>query len=85
MKPIDIGDRQGVVLDLRKNLEDHSFIELCAAVGKTYELIQDQDEMILQCTDLMFTSFVRSQVLSSKDLVAFIDDAFTNFAGAFSR
>ncbi|XP_055828550.1 arginine-specific demethylase JMJ20 [Solanum dulcamara] len=85
MKPIDIGDRQGVVLDLRKNLEDHSFIELCAAVGKAYELIHDQDEMILQRTDLMFTSFVRSQVLSSEDLVAFIDDAFTNFAGAFSH
>ncbi|KAH0704815.1 jmjC domain-containing protein 4 isoform X1 [Solanum tuberosum] len=88
MKPINTGDRQGVLLDLRKNLEDHSFIELCVAVGKTYELIQDTDEMtptLLQCTDLMCTSFVRSQVQSSEHLVAFIDDALTKLGGAFSR
>ncbi|XP_015068224.1 jmjC domain-containing protein 4 isoform X3 [Solanum pennellii] len=87
MKPINTGDRQGVLLDLRKNLEDHSFIELCAAVGKTYELIHDQDKTtptLLQCTDLMCTSFVRSQVQSSEDLVAFINDALTKLGGAFS-
>lgn len=82
MKPINTGDRQGVLLDLRKNLEDHSFIELCAAVRKTYELIHDQDETtptLLQCT-----SSVRSQVQSSEDLVAFINDALTKRGGAFS-
>ncbi|KAF3642436.1 hypothetical protein T459_33420 [Capsicum annuum] len=80
MKPINAGDRRGVLHDLRKNLEDHSFIELCAAVGKTYALMHDQDEMtpaLLQCTDSLFTSLVRSQVQSSEDLVAFIDDALT--------
>lgn len=85
MKPINAGERQGVLLDLRKNLEDHSFIELCAAVGKTYELIHDQSEVtLLQYTNLMLTSFVRRQVQSSEDLVAFIDDALTKLGGAFS-
>ncbi|CAN4086007.1 unnamed protein product [Withania somnifera] len=87
MKPINAGDRQGVLLDLRKNLEDHSFIELCAAVGKTYELIHDQSEVtqaLSQCKDLMFCDFIRSQVQSSKDLVTFIDGAFTKLGGAFS-
>nr|XP_019068123.1 anti-PCD protein-like isoform X2 [Solanum lycopersicum] len=82
MKPINTGVRQGVLLDLRKNLEDHSFIELCAAVRKTYELIHDQDEttpILLQCTNS-----VRSQVQSSEDLVAFINDALTKRGGAFS-
>lgn len=82
MKPINAGERQE---DLRKNLEDHSFIELCAAVGKTYELIHDQSEVtLLQYTNLMLTSFVRRQVQSSEDLVAFIDDALTKLGGAFS-
>lgn len=85
MKPINAGERHCVLLDLRKNLEDHSFIELCAAVGKTYELIHDQSEVtLLQYTNLMLTSFVRRQVQSSEDLVAFIDDALTKLGGAFS-
>ncbi|XP_019243640.1 PREDICTED: jmjC domain-containing protein 4 isoform X2 [Nicotiana attenuata] len=87
MKPIDADDRQGVLLDLRKNLEDHSYIELCAAVGKTYELIHDQSEVthaLSQCKDLTFSSLIRSHVQSSEDLVTFIDDALTKLGGAFS-
>lgn len=87
MKNIDAGNRQGVLLDLRKNLEDHSFIELCAAVGKTYELIHEQSEVtqaLSQCKDLTFSSLIRSQVQSSEDLVTFIDDALTKLGAAFS-
>ncbi|XP_009618730.1 arginine-specific demethylase JMJ20 [Nicotiana tabacum] len=87
MKPIDAGDRQGVLLDLKKNLEEHSFIELCAAVGKTYELIHEQSEVtqaLSQCKDLTFSSLIRSQVQSSEDLVTFIDDALTKLGAAFS-
>nr|XP_016512716.1 PREDICTED: jmjC domain-containing protein 4-like [Nicotiana tabacum] len=87
MKNIDAGNRQGVLLDLRKNLEDHSFIELYAAVGKTYELIHEQSEVtqaLSQCKELTFSSLIGSQVQSSEDLVTFIDDALTELGGAFS-
>ncbi|XP_059303973.1 arginine-specific demethylase JMJ20 isoform X2 [Lycium ferocissimum] len=87
MKPVNAENRQGVLLDLRGNLEDHSFIELCAAVGKTYELIHGQSEVtqaVSQCKDLIAFNFIRSQVQSSEDLVTFIDDALTKLGSDFS-
>ncbi|XP_060204601.1 arginine-specific demethylase JMJ20 isoform X1 [Lycium barbarum] len=87
MKPVNAENRQSVLLDLRGNLEDHSFIELCAAVGKTYELMHGQSEVtqaVSQCKDLIAFNFIRSQVQSSEDLVTFIDDALTKLGSDFS-
>lgn len=81
----------GISIDFNRNLGDSAFLELCMALGRTYQLLFEPCE-ISDITEALVEDFVKfdfvgpsgSHISTAEDLVSMIDYAFTKLSSLSS-
>ncbi|KAL7222807.1 hypothetical protein ACSBR1_024497 [Camellia fascicularis] len=87
MKSIDLSGNSGISTNFKENIEDSTFRELCAVLGRTYRILPEScklnDITEALSDDLMDIDLIESSashVCTPEDLVILIDYAFTKFS-----
>ncbi|KAE9467408.1 hypothetical protein C3L33_00672, partial [Rhododendron williamsianum] len=91
MNSIGLAQNGGIPIDFNRNLGDSAFLELCMALGRTYQLLHEPcniseitKALVDDLVEFEFVDPSASHISTPEDLVSLIDYAFTKLSSLSS-